>query len=270
MSDHKTLKVSATVPILMYHSVSQTPSAATRALSVRPTDFALQIRSLQRSGFTGLTFGELCNSLREDLPLPPKPVVLTFDDGYADFVEEALPHLMRYGFPATVFVTTGWLRDAGRIAAGSPPDRMLSWRQVIELHYAGVEIGAHSHSHAELDQISAASLRAELVGPKSLLEDRLGSRVTSVAYPYGYSRRHVRDIARQAGYLQAASVDNRVAARSYDLLCVPRLTIRRSTSLKAFERVADQQRVRLHYASTRALTRCWSGVRQLRSALSGC
>lgn len=255
------------VPVLMFHSVSDAPTASTRALSVRPAVFAAQLRYLRRQGFTGLTFGELCERRRTGQPLPERPIVLTFDDGYADLIEEALPILIEQGFPATAFVTTGWLHDAGRYAAGTPLDRMLSWVQLAELSAAGVEIAGHSHSHAQLDQLSGPRLRAELADSRHLLEDRLGCPVRSLAYPYGYSSRRVRAVAREAGYLGAAAVVNATAASTCDPFGVPRLTIDRSTSPAVFARVANQQRIRLHYAPAHALTAGWAMVRRTRSVL---
>ncbi len=255
------------VPVLMYHSVSDAPAAPTRALSVRPAMFAAQIRYLRRQGFDGLTFGELCQRRLSRQPIPARSLVLTFDDGYADLIEEALPILIEQGFPATVFVTTGWLSGAARYATGTPPGRMLSWGHLAQLSSAGVEIGAHSHSHAQLDQISEPRLRVELASSRRLLEDRLGHPVRSLAYPYGYSNKRVRAVARQLGYLQAAVVANAVAAPACDPFSVPRLTIRRSTSLAAFARVVHQRRISLHYAPAHALTTGRAVMRRTRSAL---
>jgi peptidoglycan/xylan/chitin deacetylase (PgdA/CDA1 family) len=256
-----------TVPVLMYHSVSDAPATSARALSVSPTVFAAQLGYLRRHGFSGLTFGELCQRRRTGSPLPARPVVLTFDDGYADLIEEALPIMTEHGFPATVFVTTGWLRDAARHAGGTPPGRMLSWGQVKELSSAGVEIGAHSHSHPQLDQICEPQLRAELTGSRRLLEDRLGHAVSSLAYPYGYSNQRVRAVARQVGYLQAAGVANAIAEPTCDPFGVPRLTIRRSISPTAFARIAHQRQIRLRYAHAHTLTAGQAVVRRTRSAL---
>ena len=255
------------VPVLMYHSVSDAPANSTRALSVSPGMFAAQLRYLRSQGFTGLTFGELCERRRSGQPLPARAIVLTFDDGYADFIEEALPIMIEHGFPATLFVTTGWLRDAASHAAGRPLDRMLSWDQLAELSSAGVEIAAHSHSHPQLDQISEPRLRVELAVSRRLLEDRLRQPVCSLAYPFGYSSRRVRAVVREVGYRQAAAVANAVAESACDPFGVPRLTIRRSTSLAAFARVANQQRVRLHYAPAHALTTGYAVVRRTRSGL---
>ena len=150
-------------------------------------------------GFTGLTFSELADAFRAGGILPKRPVVLTFDDGYADFGREVWPILRRYEFPATVFVTSGWISDAGPHAAGTPLDRMLSWAQIRELAAANIEIGAHSHSHPELDQLSGAALCRELGDSRALLEEGIGAPVRTLAYPYGYSSKRVRLAARAAG-----------------------------------------------------------------------
>jgi peptidoglycan/xylan/chitin deacetylase (PgdA/CDA1 family) len=251
----------------MYHSVSDAPAPSIRALSVRPGVFAAHLDYLRQHGFTGLTFGELCKYRRAEKPLPEHPIVLTFDDGYADFIEEAFPILMQHRFPATVFATTGWLNDAGVHAAGTPPDRMLSWAQLAELSAAGVEIGAHSHSHAQLDQISERRLRAELADSKHLLEDRLGHAIGSLAYPYGYSNKRVREVSHEVGYLQAAAVANVTAASTCDPTSVPRLTIRNSTSFSVFVRIANRRRIRLHYAPAYVRTALWAAVRRTRSVV---
>jgi peptidoglycan/xylan/chitin deacetylase (PgdA/CDA1 family) len=259
---------SETVPILMYHSVTAEPPRSTRALSVHPGDFAAQLAHLRSQGFTGFTFGDLCDRWRASRPLPQRPVVLTFDDGYADLLEEAMPAMTEHGFPATVFVTTGWVEDAGRLAAGSAPDRMLSWAQIAELSHLGVEIGTHSHTHPQLDQLSGARLRTELVDSRRHLEDRLGQPVCSLAYPYGYSNKRVREASQESGYKQAASVGNAAASPSYDPFRVPRLTIRRSTSLSAFVRIVKLERIALQYADARLLTAGWAVARRIRSLAS--
>jgi peptidoglycan/xylan/chitin deacetylase (PgdA/CDA1 family) len=255
--------MTATVPVLMYHSVSATPPRATRRLSVHPDTFDEHLKLLRVHGYTTLTFAGLGEALRRGTPLYERSIVLTFDDGYADFHEHALPALERHGATATVFVTTGWLDDAGDAAAGTPLDRMLSWRQVREVHGAGVEIGAHSHSHPQLDQLPDTDLRHELSRSKELLESRLGTPVASLAYPFGYSSRRVREEAAATGYRFAAAVDNRVQPKS-DLLALPRLTIRRATSKDTVERILSGEHVHRPFAVDRTLTRGYSVVRRAR------
>ncbi len=263
-----TEQVDAALPILMYHSVSDAPSASARALSVRPAAFGAQLSYLRRQGFTGLTFDELGQRRRmgNHSRAPDRAHLRRWLRGS---LEEALPKLIEHGFPATVFVTTGWLRDAGRHAAGTAPGRMLSWAQLAKLSAAGIEVAAHSHSHPQLDQISGTRLRADLGDCKQLLEDRLGRPVRSLAYPYGYSSKRVRTVAREIGYLQAAAVANATATPTSDPFRVPRLTIRRSTSAATFASTVNGKRIRLHYGPARALTTGWAVVRRTRTALEG-
>jgi peptidoglycan/xylan/chitin deacetylase (PgdA/CDA1 family) len=255
----------SSVPILMYHSVSPNPPRATRALAVHPEAFAAQMRHLSDNGFTTLTLDELYQHRRLDQPLPAKPVVLTFDDGYADFAEYAWPTLARLGHTGTLFVTTGWVQDAGGHSAGQPLDRILSWSQIAELSGAGVEIGAHSHSHPQLDQISPADLHTELSLPRDLLSAELGQPVSSLAYPFGYSDRRVRQMALEVGYRQAVSVANRIARPTADEFSIPRLTIRASTSMAAFADVVGEHHVAIRYAAARTLTAGWRAVRRARA-----
>jgi peptidoglycan/xylan/chitin deacetylase (PgdA/CDA1 family) len=257
-----------TVPVLMYHAVAARPADAARALSVHPDRLAAQLDLLAEEGFTTITFGELAAVRRGEATSPERPVVLTFDDGYADFHREALPLLARIGARATLFITTGWLDDAGAEAAGRPLDRMLSWPQVDECDAAGVEIGAHSHSHAQLDQLRDAALRDELVRSRRLLEERLGHEVPHLAYPYGYSSARVRRAVADVGYRSAASVGNFVAAPGADVHAVPRLTVARDTDLETFRRVVHGERHGRIYWKERTLTAGYLVVRRGRSALA--
>lgn len=259
------------VPILMYHSVRERPPTTTAALAVTPGAFAEQMALLADRGFTPLPFGSL-----HQAPKHVKPVVITFDDGYADFHQHALPVLERHGFAATVFVTTGWLADAGPEAAGTPLDTMLSWSQVREATAHGVEIGGHSHSHPQLDQLGDAELRDELTRNRGLLEDRLSTPVTTMAYPYGYSSARVRRAVRAAGYETACAVANRLAAperntsptpRDDDVLAIPRLTVRMSTTLDTFAKVADGRGLPLIFLKDHALTKGYAVLRRARYAV---
>jgi len=251
------------VPVLMYHSVRDRPPAETAALAVSTGAFADQMALLADRGFTPVPFSRLYG---EDLPA--KPIVITFDDGYADFHYNALPVLDERGFTATVFVTTGWLADAGADAAGRPLDAMLSWPQVREAAEHRIEMGGHSHSHPQLDQLPDRRLADELTRNKGLLEDRLAAPVTTMAYPYGYSSARVRRAVRTAGYESACAVANRLTlSEGPDVLTIPRLTVGASTTLDAFGRVVEGKDVTRVFLKDRALTKGYAVVRRTRYAV---
>ena len=144
------------VPILMYHEITAEPTSTGR-LAVSPDAFARQLRFLKAAGYSALTAGQFASLAGTSLPA--KPVVLTFDDGFADFYDNALPLLLRYGFTGTLFVTSGWTGGSGEYLSKHRPPGMLTGAQVREIADAGIEIGAHSVTHPPLDQLPARCAR---------------------------------------------------------------------------------------------------------------
>ncbi|WP_409472997.1 polysaccharide deacetylase family protein [Streptomyces sp. HC307] len=250
------------VPILMYHAVATDPNDATRALSVTPHAFAQQMAVIGDLGLTPVTTADLAARWRTGRPLPPRPVLVTFDDGYEGVHRHALPALAKHGFPATLFVSTGWLR--GAYDTGGGLDRMLDWDQVRELADAGVEIGGHSHSHPQLDQLDDDALRFELTRCRDIVAGELGALPVSFAYPYGYSSRRVRQEVRATGYAQALAVGNDLARRHQGPYALRRVTVRRSTGLEEFERLIEGRAIARTFARDRALTKGYAMVRRAR------
>jgi peptidoglycan/xylan/chitin deacetylase (PgdA/CDA1 family) len=260
----------AAVPVLMYHAVADEPSEATRALSVTPAAFAEQMAVVADRGLTPVTTADLAGAWRAGRPLPERPVLITFDDGYEGVHRHALPVLAAHGFPATLFVSTGWLR--GPYDTGGALDTMLDWDQVRALADAGVEIGGHSHTHPQLDQLGPDALRYELIHCREILTDRLGTAPTSFAYPYGYSDRRVRAAVRETGYAQALAVGNGLARRAQGPYALRRLTVRRGTGAREFARLLEGRAIARTFARDRALTKGYAVVRrtrQLRGRLRG-
>jgi len=215
------------VPVLMYHEVADV-TATPSGLAVAPQAFADQLAYLRDAGFTAVTAGALAKILADGAgELPERPVVLTFDDGYADFHSRALPLLKQYGHTATLFQTTGWVDTM----LGSR--RMLNWCELSEIAEAGIEIGAHSQGHPEFDRLSDDKLRDELEGPKRMIEDKLGFAVPGLAY----------------------AVSSAVATSGSDVFTLPRLTVQRTTTMERFGLMVsgqDSLPLRLDRAVSRA------------------
>ncbi|WP_416980759.1 polysaccharide deacetylase family protein [Streptomyces sp. T028] len=252
----------ARVPILMYHAVAARPDDATYALSVSPEAFAEQMTVIADRGLTPLTTAALAARWRAGRPLPARPVLITFDDGYEGVHTHALPALARHGFPATLFVSTGWIRGAHD--TGGALDTMLDWPQVRRLADAGVEIGGHSHSHPQLDQLDDLALRAELTRCRDIVAGELGALPVSFAYPYGYSSRRVRTAVRAHGFAQALAVGNSLARRAQGPYALRRVTVRRGTDTAEFERLLDGRAIGRTFARDRALTKGYAVVRRTR------
>ena len=251
----------------MYHEITVLPRLP-RRLAVCPDQFELQLALLSGSGYTTLHAARAARLLRPGgEALPARPVVLTFDDGFADFYDTGVPLLRRYGLTATLFVTTGWVGGEKQPDVGSGAG-MLTWSQIDGIAAAGIEIAAHTEHHPQLDQLPPALLRRELTSSKHRLEDRLGRPVTGLSYPFGYSNRRVREAAAEAGYGYACVVANRVADASDDTYALPRLTIGCATKLPRFARTVSARRLPPEYLGYRMLTKGWAAVRRARAAMN--
>ncbi|MCH5674074.1 polysaccharide deacetylase family protein [Streptomyces gilvus] len=250
------------VPILMYHSVATAPNDATRALSVAPEAFCEQMAMIGDLGLTPVGTAALAAGWRTGRPLPPRPVLITFDDGYEGVHRHALPVLAKHGFASTLFVSTGWIK--GAYDTGGGLDTMLDWDQVRELAAVDVEIGGHSHTHPQLDQLADDRLRYELSRCREIVADELGTAPASFAYPYGYSSRRVREAVRESGYAQALAVGNALARRRQGPYALRRVTVRRSTGIEEFGRLLEGRSIARTFAGDRALTKGYALVRRAR------
>ncbi|MEW2549226.1 polysaccharide deacetylase family protein [Streptomyces sp. NPDC047002] len=219
------------VPVLLYHAVTDEPPAWIAEFTVGPREFAAQLDAVAASGRTPVTAGAFAAALTGQGQLPARPVVLTFDDGFADLQGPTADALAARSLPATAYLTTGALtRGAGIPGRGSllPPAPMMSLTRLVSLEERGIEIGAHTVTHAQLDTLPAAALRRELRESKDVLEDALGHAVDHLAYPHGYSSRAVRTAARTAGYASAAAVRHALSSTADEPFRMARLILRRS------------------------------------------
>lgn len=188
------------VPILMYHRVGKVPvrpGLYGAGLTVQTGVFAAQMEWLHRHDFHAITPRQLFDALEWGRPLPSRPVLLTFDDGYADVLYHAEPILHRLHMPAVAFVITDRV-------SGSDPS-FLDWRDLRDLERDGFTIGSHTVHHLDLAELSSAQAWYELESSRATLEKRLGVPVDWFAYPAGRYDASVLSLVRRAGYLLAVT-----------------------------------------------------------------
>ncbi|WP_330175464.1 polysaccharide deacetylase family protein [Streptomyces sp. NBC_01498] len=214
------------VPVLLYHAVMDDPPAWIAEFTVSPRQFRAQLDAVVAGGRTAVPISTLAAALTGGAPLPPRPVVLTFDDGFADLPGPTAAALADRALPATAYLTTGALAPG----PGSllPPAPMMTLAQVPSLERHGIEIGAHTVTHPQLDTLRPAQLDRELRESKTVLEDALGHEVPHLAYPHGYNSRTVRTAARRTGYTSAVAVRHALSSAADDPLRIARLILRRT------------------------------------------
>lgn len=185
------------VPILLYHYISVNPykdDKTRNGLSTPPGIFDQQLKLLTDNGFTTITFDEMAAAFDGKIALPPKPIILTFDDGYVDFYFNAHPLLQKYNMKVVAFISTGL------IGGGA----YMTWSQIDELvHSPNVVLEAHSVHHYALNKVNQQVLQNEVVESKQVLEKHTGYTVNWMAYPYGSFNDAVVSAVKKSGYIGA-------------------------------------------------------------------
>ena len=224
------------IPILMYHQISPGPSPAFRKYSVTVKAFAAQMQWLARAGYVPISLDALiaCRSGRGTLPL--RPVVITFDDGFRDCAEHAVPILKALSFTAAFYLVAGLVGKTSRwlLAEHGIEFPLMDWATARQLEAAGFHCGCHTMSHPRLADLSPSLCREELLWSRQLLEDNLGHEVTDLAYPFGSFNDSVRAIAAETGYRSACSVRIGLSAADDDPLALHRVPITGQDSLTDF------------------------------------
>jgi peptidoglycan/xylan/chitin deacetylase (PgdA/CDA1 family) len=215
------------VPILEYHYVRVNPDPRDQLgfnLSVTPDDFNAQMDWLQANGYHPVDFGDLRAYFKEQKPLPSRAVVLTFDDGYADFYTTALPILESHGFRAVSYVVPGFLDHP----------RYMTTAQVREIDRAGMQVGAHTVHHVDLTTASSAGLTLEVQGSRNALDQIVGHPVLDFCYPSGKFNATVIAAVRQAGFESATTEQPGIGHTWADRLTWSRVRVPGGEQLSGF------------------------------------
>jgi peptidoglycan/xylan/chitin deacetylase (PgdA/CDA1 family) len=195
------LALETSVPILMYHYIrdfTDTTDQLGMNLSVSPATFTAQLKAIKQAGYTPITFKDLGKDL------PAKPIILTFDDGYADAYSAAFPILKEQRATAVFYIVSGLMNK----------DRYVTDGQVKEMDTAGMEIGGHTVSHRNLSAMSESAQRAELHDSKTTLEQLIGKTVDAFCYPAGRYNDTTLALAKEIGYTTATTTMPGIATGS--------------------------------------------------------
>ncbi len=196
----------ASTPILVYHQVTSETLPNTHSAYIMPvSQFERQMRYLHDSGYRCITLMEYLQSQSSGWVSQEKAFVLTFDDGYENFLTVAYPVLRRYGLTATVFLVANHIGELNRWDKTERAP-LLSLDQIRELGDAGISFGSHTSTHPHLPDLSSEQTRDELVSSKKRLEAILDREISFLAYPYGESNNKIWGIASEAGYIGACGV----------------------------------------------------------------
>ena len=187
------------LPILIYHSIrpyAPQDSRGARRWIATPQTLQSELSWLRDNGYTSVTFEALRQNIEQGTPLPPRPVIISFDDDWQSQFDYALPLLHEYGFTATFFV---WVRAVGRA-------HHMTWDEIRALDAEGMEIGCHTMTHLILPRLkNDQQLTHEIVAARDLIVAHVGHPVTTLAYPFGQYDERVVQAARDAGFTTARS-----------------------------------------------------------------
>jgi peptidoglycan/xylan/chitin deacetylase (PgdA/CDA1 family) len=221
----------ATVPILMYHSISAVDDSRGhpyyRTITMVKV-FEDHVRFLRENGYSAVSLGDAVRLRQGPAEEAKKRLVLTFDDGFQDFYTQAFPILSRYGYTATVFLPTAYIGDTARRFNGM---ECLTWRQIRELQTAGVDFGSHTASHPQLRHLGAEKVQDEVRSSKQMIEQELGCAVRSFSYPYAFPetdrffRQRLRGVLMEAGYENGVSTIIGRADPGDDVFVMKRLPV---------------------------------------------
>jgi len=217
----------AVVPILMYHHLQDLPGDASElrlTWTVSPQNFEAQMNLLGQRGFHSVTMAQLVAHLKSGKPLPAKPIVISFDDGWAEQSTVAFPILKKYNLIGTFFVYTRPIDHA----------QYMTWAQLQEMSAAGMDIQPHTLTHPHLRTLPPDEAMKEITESKNILETRLGKPMVAFAYPFGEYNAAVIDMLKRAGYASAVTLAAGYNQRADELFTLHRIRVSYRDTLEDF------------------------------------
>ncbi len=218
------------IPILMYHYVSPPPANANPKLLdlwVLPKNFRCQMQWLKDNGYTTITPDKMAQAAFDSsVTLPPKPILLTFDDGYADAYYNVFPMLKEFGFTGTFFVITAYLDEGRR--------DYLTWPEAAAMAGAGMSIESHSDHHYEMRGLDSQHLQEEVNGSLADIEKQISVKPHFFGYPSGHYDSNVIRALIAAGVTGAFTTGDGLMVSPWNMLRLPRIRIRGNTTLAGF------------------------------------
>jgi peptidoglycan/xylan/chitin deacetylase (PgdA/CDA1 family) len=212
------------VPVLYYHSVTE---PASNEVTITPEKLRVQLKYIKDQGYITLTMSELKDYLLNNLPIPEKSIVITFDDGYMDNYYNAFPILKEFNMDATIFCITSDLNGS----------YYLSKEAIKEMSSYGIDIESHTVNHPKLSKMTYEEQLTELKESKKTLESITGKTVDAVAYPFGDFNEDSVKAAKSAGYTLAFTTNRGLADRDDNPLKLDRIYISSAYDMNTFKEV---------------------------------
>lgn len=220
------------VPIICYHSVTSDPARVESDPHKQSIPLKLFLSHLDylQEHHNVVSLSQYVNARRNNLRLPDRSVVLTFDDGFEDFYTVAAPHLNQRQLPATIFIITG--HPSGQFVPNG--ESFLSWDQIRELAAAGIEIGSHTCSHLPLSELSLEEVTKELSESRALLESNVGCSPIPLSYPFGQTSESISRSAQSLGFTCAIASDSGPNSENSSIFRLSRTVIASDDDFAAF------------------------------------
>lgn len=210
------------VPILLYHRIDESPTE--NQFYVSPEKFEEQMKLLHDWGYTTITTELLVQAIREGASLPPRPIILTFDDGHLNNYNIAYPIMKKYGFSGVLYIVGQYMGTLG----------YMNTNQIKEMAQEGWEVGSHSMNHLDLMTLNPQQLQYEIAESREYLESELGVSVRTFAYPFGNNNLTIVHLTYSAGYIAAVGTGYTYNQGTYNLFALQRRGVKGTQDIYDF------------------------------------